>query len=59
MEEALYLSNIASHVTMIHRREKFRGEKILADRIMAVSRAVIFRSSWDSALEEVLGDKKG
>lgn len=59
MEEALYLSNIASSVTMIHRREKFRGEKILADRILERTQTGNISILWDSTLEEVLGDQKG
>lgn len=56
VEEALYLSNIASHVTVIHRRDQFRGEKILHDRLFdrAANGNVTIR--WNSTLEEVLGD---
>jgi thioredoxin reductase (NADPH) len=58
VEEALYLSNIASHVTIIHRRDRFRGEKILQDRLFerAASGNVTIR--WNTTLDEVLGDGK-
>jgi thioredoxin reductase (NADPH) len=59
VEEALYLSNIARHVTLIHRRDKLRGEKILQDRLhaRAAEGKVSFR--WNSTLDEVLGDDSG
>ena len=56
LEEALYLSNIASEVIMVHRRDKFRGEKILQDRVIAKENINI---QWDQTLEEVLGDDMG
>lgn len=56
LEEALYLSNIASEVIMVHRRDKFRGEKILQHRVMEKDNINIH---WDSTLEEVLGDDMG
>ena len=56
LEEALYLSNICSEVVMVHRRDKFRGEKILQDRVMAKEN---IRVEWDHVLEEVLGDESG
>jgi len=56
LEEALYLSNIASEVTMVHRRDKFRGEKILQDRVVARDNINI---QWDHTLDEVLGDDMG
>ena len=56
LEEALYLANIASEVTMVHRRDKFRGEKILQDRIMKKENINIL---WDHVLNEVLGDDMG
>jgi thioredoxin reductase (NADPH) len=52
VEEALYLTNHASKVTLIHRRDKLRSEKILQERILANSKIKIL---WDSVLEEVLG----
>jgi thioredoxin reductase (NADPH) len=59
VEEALYLSNIASHVTVIHRRDKFRGEKILQDRLFEKEKAGKVSIRWDATLEEVLGDDGG
>ena len=59
VEEALYLSNIAQHVTVIHRRDKFRSEKILADRLMAKAKEGKVTILWNHTLDEVLGDKTG
>jgi len=59
LEEALYLSNIASKVTVIHRRDKFRGEKILADRLLERTETGNVTIAWDHVLEEVLGDDSG
>lgn len=59
VEEALYLSNIASHVTVIHRRDKFRGEKILQDKLFEKEKAGKITIKWHSTLDEVLGDKSG
>lgn len=59
VEEALYLSNIAKHVTVIHRRDKFRSEKILADRLFAKEREGKVTIMWNHTLDEVLGDKTG
>ena len=59
VEEALYLSNIASHVTVIHRRDKFRSEKILADRLIAKTRGGNVTIEWNHVLDEVLGDETG
>ncbi|HKY02764.1 MAG TPA: thioredoxin-disulfide reductase [Burkholderiales bacterium] len=56
MEEALYLSNIATHVTLVHRRDKFRGEKILQKKVMEKANVSI---EWNHALDEVLGDASG
>lgn len=58
VEEALYLSNIAAKVTVIHRRDRFRSEKILADRLLAKQNANV-RIVWNHVLEEVLGDDSG
>ena len=54
IEEALYLSNIAKKVVVIHRRDKFRAEKILVDRLLKKKNVTIM---WNSILDEVLGDK--
>ncbi|WLD58994.1 thioredoxin-disulfide reductase [Salinispirillum sp. LH 10-3-1] len=59
VEEALYLSNIASKVTVIHRRDSFRSEKILADRLMEKARTGNVEILWDHVLEEVQGDDMG
>lgn len=59
MEEALYLANIASHVTVIHRRDKFRGEKILANRLIERSQTGNVTVEWNHVLEDVLGDSTG
>ena len=59
VEEALYLSNIAKSVTVIHRRDKFRSEKILADKIMEKAQNGNIKIEWNSQLDEVLGDDAG
>ena len=60
VEEALYLANIASHVTVVHRRDRFRSEKILADRLIAkTQRGGNVTIEWNHNLEEVLGDGSG
>ena len=59
VEEALYLSNIAKSVTMVHRRDKFRAEAILVDRLMEKARTGNVKVEWNHTLDEVLGDKKG
>jgi thioredoxin reductase (NADPH) len=59
LEEALYLANIASHVTVIHRREKFRGEKILQDRLFQKAADGKVTIRWPATLDEVLGDESG
>ena len=59
VEEALYLSNIARTVTVIHRRDKFRAEKILANRLLDKSVHGNVRIEWNHTLDEVLGDKSG
>ena len=52
VEEALYLANIATHVTLVHRRDSFRAEKILQERLFKNSKISVL---WNTALEEVLG----
>ncbi|MDR3390663.1 MAG: thioredoxin-disulfide reductase [Sulfuriferula sp.] len=59
VEEALYLSNIARHVTVVHRREKFKSEKILADRLMEKVAEGKISLALNCELNEVLGDKTG
>ena len=59
VEEALYLSNIASHVSVVHRRDQFRAEKILANRLIAKTESENVTILWDHVLEEVLGDGDG
>ncbi len=60
VEEALYLSNIAKQVTVVHRRDKFRAEAILVDRLMAkTGEGGNMRVLWNNTLDEVLGDDSG
>ena len=60
VEEALYLSNIARNVTVVHRRAKFRAEAILIDRLVGkTGDGGNVRIAWDQTLDEVLGDKSG
>ena len=59
VEEALYLANIASHVTLIHRRDKLRSEKIMQDKLFEKAAAGKITLAWNNTLDEVLGDAKG
>lgn len=59
VEEALYLSNIASEVTIVHRRDAFRSEKILSDQLIQKSETGNVKIEWDHVLDEILGDKTG
>lgn len=59
VEEALYLSNIASHVTLVHRRDSLRAEAILQDKLMDKVSAGKISIEWDHTVEEVLGDETG
>ena len=59
VEEALYLSNIASKVTVVHRRDKFRSEKILSDKLVERSKTGNVVIEWNAVLGEVLGDSSG
>mgnify|MGYP000967240706 FL=1 len=59
VEEALYLANIASHVTLVHRRDKLRSEKIMQDKLFEKEKAGKVTIKWNSTLDEVLGDASG
>ena len=59
VEEALYLANIASHVTLVHRRDKLRSEKILQNRLFEREREGKVTILWNHTLDEVLGDAMG
>ncbi|XZG68844.1 thioredoxin-disulfide reductase [Chitinibacteraceae bacterium HSL-7] len=59
VEEALYLANIAEHVTLIHRRDTFRAEKILVDHLMEKVESGKISLALDSTLDEILGDATG
>ena len=56
VEEALYLSNIAKHVTLVHRRDKLRAEKIMQEKLFGRANVSL---AWNHALDEVVGDDKG
>lgn len=58
VEEALYLANIASHVTVIHRRDKFRAEKILADKLIKKTKENV-TIEWNYLPDEILGNESG
>jgi thioredoxin reductase (NADPH) len=59
VEEALYLANIAAEVTVVHRRDSFKSEKILSDKLMAKASNGNVRILWNHTLDEVLGDDSG
>jgi thioredoxin reductase (NADPH) len=59
VEEALYLSNIAAHVTLVHRRDSLRSEKILQDHIFEKEKEGKISIVWNHQVDEVLGDKTG
>ena len=59
VEEALYLSNIAEHVTVVHRRDKFKAEAILIDKLMEKTKGGNVSIEWNHSVDEVLGDSNG
>lgn len=59
VEEALYLANIAAHVTVVHRRDKFKAEKILIDKLMDKVKNGNVSIAWNHTLNQVLGDASG
>ncbi|HXY77066.1 MAG TPA: thioredoxin-disulfide reductase [Steroidobacteraceae bacterium] len=59
VEEALYLAHIAQHVTLVHRRDKLRAEKILQDRLFREVSAGKISTVWNHTVEELLGDENG
>jgi thioredoxin reductase (NADPH) len=59
VEEALYLSNIAAHVTLVHRREKLRCEAIMQDRLLERAREGKITLAWNRRVEEIVGDAQG
>jgi thioredoxin reductase (NADPH) len=59
VEEALYLSNIASHVTLVHRRDTLRAERILQDRLFALEASGKVALIWNHTIDEILGDDTG
>ena len=59
VEEALYLSNIAAHVTLVHRRDSLRSEKILQDHLFAKQKEGKISILWNNQVDEVLGDNSG
>jgi thioredoxin reductase (NADPH) len=59
VEEALYLANIASHVTLVHRRDKLKSEKILQDRLFALQTSGKVSIAWNHVVDEILGDDAG
>jgi thioredoxin reductase (NADPH) len=59
VEEAIYLANLASHVTLVHRRDRLRAEAILQDRLFALAEKGKVALLWNHVVDEVLGDDKG
>ncbi|MCR4302073.1 MAG: thioredoxin-disulfide reductase [Sulfuricaulis sp.] len=59
VEEAIYLSKIASHVTVVHRRDKFKAEAILIDQLMAKTKGGNISVEWNHEVDEIVGEKNG
>ena len=59
VEEALYLANIASEVTLVHRRDALRSEKVLQDRLFAREKEGKVKIMWNHTLQEIVGDASG
>jgi thioredoxin reductase (NADPH) len=59
VEEALYLANIAAHVTLVHRRDTLRAEKIMQQRLLERVAAKTVSIEWNSVVEEIIGDNNG
>ncbi|HLW25680.1 MAG TPA: thioredoxin-disulfide reductase [Steroidobacteraceae bacterium] len=59
VEEALYLANIASHVTLVHRRDKLKAERILQDRLFALEHGGKVSLAWNHTVDEIIGDEAG
>jgi thioredoxin reductase (NADPH) len=59
VEEALYLSNIAQHVTLVHRRDKLKAEKILIDQLLEKEKTGNISIEWNHSVDEILGDTMG
>lgn len=59
VEEALYLANIASHVTLVHRRDKVRSEKILQDQLFIKEKEGKIKILWNNQIDEILGNDSG
>ena len=59
VEEALYLSNIANHVTVVHRRDSFRSERILAEQLQEKANSGNVSIEWNHKVDEILGDQSG
>ena len=59
VEEAIYLSKIASHVTVVHRRDKFKAEAILIDQLMAKTQGGNISVEWNHEVDEIIGEKNG
>ncbi|MFW6257928.1 MAG: thioredoxin-disulfide reductase, partial [Halochromatium sp.] len=59
VEEALYLANIAAEVTLVHRRDALRAEKVLQDRLLEKAQSGNVKIAWNHVLDEVLGDQSG